>query len=320
MGSRDFLHELDEFRQLLEVVAGKLGIEPVLVEKDYWIMHCLYGLKQGGHDFYLKGGTTLSKGYGLINRFSEDIDIQITPPAGMTVHSKGNHNKSKHAQSRKQYYDHLAGSFAIPGITADRDTDFDDVGQYRSGGIRFNYKTLFDSTPDLKNGILLEVGFAQVAPYRCMDFTSWAFDQAIASGAAVCDNRACGIPCYEPGYTLAEKLAAVAKKYRQYQNGDPLPTNFMRHYYDIHRLLEDGAVLEFAASGDFDTHVSECFTKTDLATPIEQNQAFLLDDEKTFNAFRDQYVLKKSLYYKGQPDFGEVIDTIRNWLKERCDR
>jgi predicted transcriptional regulator of viral defense system len=61
-------------------VAEEKGIAPALVEKDYWITHCLYGLQQLGLKFELKGGTSLSKGYGIIHRFSEDIDIRIEPP------------------------------------------------------------------------------------------------------------------------------------------------------------------------------------------------------------------------------------------------
>ena len=52
----------------------------MLVEKDYWIMHCLWGLQAQGFQFELKGGTSLSKGFGVIHRFSEDIDIRIEPP------------------------------------------------------------------------------------------------------------------------------------------------------------------------------------------------------------------------------------------------
>lgn len=69
-----FLHEHEDFRDLLLITAEKEQIDPVLVEKDYWIMHILYGLKQLGYDFALKGGTSLSKGYKIIDRFSEDID------------------------------------------------------------------------------------------------------------------------------------------------------------------------------------------------------------------------------------------------------
>src|ERR1039457_7538354 len=70
----EFLHERRDFGQLIAIVAEQRGIEPTLVEKDYWIMHCLWGLQAQGFHFELKGGTSLSKGFGIIHRFSEDID------------------------------------------------------------------------------------------------------------------------------------------------------------------------------------------------------------------------------------------------------
>lgn len=81
----DFLHNHPDFSDLLRIVAVEKGIDPALVEKDYWIMHCLYGLQKLGLSFELKGGTSLSKGYTVIHRFSEDIDIRITPPKGTTA-------------------------------------------------------------------------------------------------------------------------------------------------------------------------------------------------------------------------------------------
>ena len=73
----NYLHNHKEFNTLLRIVGAELNIEPGLIEKDYWIMHVLYGLKQQGYQFELKGGTSLSKGYGIIHRFSEDIDVSI---------------------------------------------------------------------------------------------------------------------------------------------------------------------------------------------------------------------------------------------------
>lgn len=58
-------HDSPDFADLLAVVARKEAIDPGLVEKDYWIMHCLSGLQQLGFTFELKGGTSLCKGYGL---------------------------------------------------------------------------------------------------------------------------------------------------------------------------------------------------------------------------------------------------------------
>lgn len=76
----DYLHNHKDFAALLRIVGNVLNIESILVEKDYWIMHILYGLKQLNFNFELKGGTSLSKDYNIINRFSEDIDIPIKPP------------------------------------------------------------------------------------------------------------------------------------------------------------------------------------------------------------------------------------------------
>ena len=70
----EFLHERYDFAQLLAVVANDRALDPVLVEKDYWMMHGLWGLQDQGFVFELKGGTSLSKGFGVVHRFSEDID------------------------------------------------------------------------------------------------------------------------------------------------------------------------------------------------------------------------------------------------------
>ncbi len=80
MSVKTFLHELTNFGDLIGAVSREKSILPQLIEKDYWIMHSLYGLQQQGFDFELKGGTSLSKGYRIIERFddtapNEDIDI-----------------------------------------------------------------------------------------------------------------------------------------------------------------------------------------------------------------------------------------------------
>lgn len=132
----DFLHARRDFEQLLRLVADERGLDPVLVEKDYWIMHCLWGLQAQGFQFELKGGTSLSKGFGVIHRFSEDIDIRIEPPAGMDVKTGRNQDKPAHVVSRRAYYDELTARICIPGIdSVERDTQFDD-DKMRSAGIR----------------------------------------------------------------------------------------------------------------------------------------------------------------------------------------
>ena len=174
----DFLHNHPEFAELIRIVAQERGVDPALVEKDYWIMHCLYGLQQLGLKFELKGGTSLSKGFQIINRFSEDIDIRIEPPAGRDVKTGRNQDKPAHVRSRANFYDWLAETIRINGIEkVERDMAFDTRDMF-SAGIRLFYKPSTKAMEGLKPGVLLEVGFDDVTPNTAKDISSWLYDHA----------------------------------------------------------------------------------------------------------------------------------------------
>ena len=160
-----FLHELHDFKDLLLVTSGEKKILNQLIEKDYWIMHCLFGLKRLDLKFELKGGTSLSKGYGIIERFSEDIDVHIEPPQEMDVKTGKNHTKPAHIESRRKFYDWLAHErIKMPGIVKiERDTEFDNE-KLTSAGIRLIYDSHFPSLDGIKPWVLLEVGFDDTTP------------------------------------------------------------------------------------------------------------------------------------------------------------
>src|ERR1700730_518066 len=234
--SADFLHNHPQFPELIRIVAQQRGIDPALVEKDYWIMHCLYGLQQLGLTFELKGGTSLSKGFQIINRFSEDIDIRIEPPKDQDVKTGRNHDKPVHIQSRRDFYEWLAKSIRINGIDkVERDTAFDNK-TLMSAGIRLFYKTHAKALDGLKPGVLLELGFDDVTPNTRKDISSWLYDYA-ADKVGIIDNRAKGVACYDPGYTFVEKLQTISTKCQQQQEKGASPVDFMRHYYDVYALL-----------------------------------------------------------------------------------
>jgi predicted nucleotidyltransferase component of viral defense system len=67
------------FSDAIRAASEHLRINPVFVEKDYWITLVLNKLSKTkfANETVFKGGTSLSKGFGLINRFSEDVDIAI---------------------------------------------------------------------------------------------------------------------------------------------------------------------------------------------------------------------------------------------------
>jgi hypothetical protein len=217
--SSKYLHELKDFPDLLRILEKESGIPAYIIEKDYWIMHVLYGLTQQGFEFELKGGTSLSKGFGIIDRFSEDIDIHIKPPKDIEVNSNPKNIKDKAVQSRKDYYDHLAHTINIDGIiSVARDVAFDNLATYNSGGIRLLYNSHTEAMGGVKEGILLEAGFDTVTPNEQRTISSWAYERAVATtGIEIIDNRAIDIACYHPGYTFVEKLQTIATKFRQEQ-------------------------------------------------------------------------------------------------------
>ena len=309
----DYLHNHSEFAELLRIVAREKSINQTLVEKDYWIMHCLYGLQQMNLTFELKGGTSLSKGYGLIQRFSEDIDIRIEPPAHRNVKIRRNQTKPAHIQSRKEFYDWLSTIIKINGIDkVERDKNFDDPKYFRSGGIRLRYQSYKEPLKGLKDGILLEVGFDNITPNDPRDISSWAYDFA-ADKVEIIDNRAKQVACYHPGYTLVEKLQAISTKYRQQQQTKVFPKNFMRHYYDVYCLLQSSDLQNFIGTPEYQEHKEKRFRQGDNLV-IAENEAFLLSNPETYQTYEQAYQETGTLYYQNQPKFRDIITMFRMYV------
>jgi len=313
-----YLHDMPTFKEFIEATARELGgIDPVLVEKDYWIMHCLWGLKVQGFEFYMKGGTSLSKGFGIIDRFSEDIDIMITPPGDLGVKTGRNHMKEAHIESRSKYYDYLRDKIKIDGlIEVVRDKEFDD-DKMRNGGLRLMYPTNYESIPDLKDGILLEVGFDKVHPNKEVDITSWLMDKTKKLNRLdkFKDNTAIKISCYLPEYTFVEKLQTISRKYRLQQLSGDLPTNFMRHYYDIYQLLDEQVVLDFIGCEDYLAHKDYKF-KTTEEKDLTKNDAFIIKDTDTRAIFEKAFKATEGLYYRDRPTLVEILKRIEVFLEK----
>jgi len=306
-----YLHHHGDFKDLILIVSEEKGIDPVLIEKDYWVMQGLYGLQQAGYRFELKGGTSLSKGYQVIDRFSEDIDIHIHPPVHLGINENPKNTNPNNIKKRLDFYDRLAEELNIDGfIEIKRDTTYDDTRYYRSGGIRLYYPTFFAALPGVKDGVLLEVGFDTVNPNRPLDISSWALDKAAASGISLIDNQARDILCYDLRYTFVEKLQTILTKYRVMEETGHTQVNFLRQYYDIYQLLQLSEVQDFLGSAEYQKHKHHRFPKAELEIPVKENQAILLENSEIRTHLKSLYQNSKGLYYSGQPDFDQMIAFI----------
>lgn len=308
-----YLHQHPDFADLISIVANYQKINDLaLVEKDYWIMHCLYALQKQGFQYELKGGTSLSKAYQIIDRFSEDIDICIHPSQDLELKTGTHHNKPVHIEARDHFYQDLCNTISIDGIVSVvRDHEFDDE-KLRSAGIRLHYNSYTPYMTGIKDGILLEVGFDNVTPYQLCDISSWLYDFA-HDKADIIDNRALQVACYHPAYTFVEKLQAISTKYRKKQETGAFPKNFIRHYYDVYKLLEMTEVQDFIGTETYHAYKNERFPKADNII-IADNDAFILHKLETQKIFADAYNAASALYYREHPPFDVIMRRIAEWL------
>jgi hypothetical protein len=305
-----FLHELPDAKDLFLVISAERNIEPSIVEKDYWVMHALWGLQQQQYNFELKGGTSLSKGYNIINRFSEDIDVQVHPEPGSNIKTGRNHDKPAHIQGRRDFFDGIAEKLSIPGLTFERDHEFDDK-KMRSAGIRGLYTSYFEPIQDLKEGILFEMGFDKTTPYEEKKISSWAYDKTKKMEINVINNCAENVKCYCREYTFVEKLQTISTKYRKNKKeGNDSPVNFIRHYYDIYMLLDVERVAKFIGTDEYKSYKQKKFAQAD-ELDISKNLAFQLTGPEEIKKFSELYNKKSEIYFKGSLQFEDILNKIK---------
>lgn len=304
-----FLHQLSNAQQLFEIVADEQGLLPDIIEKDYWLMHCLWGIQQQGYQFELKGGTSLSKGFGIIERFSEDIDIQIHPSDDSVKIGK-NHDKPAHIESHRKFFDDTTKHLNIAGLMFERESSFDDQsGKMRGAGIKAVYSSFFYGNNSLKSGVILELGFDQTTPFELCDITSWAYEKAASLNLSIIDNRAKSIPCYCPEYTFVEKLQTISTKFRLEQENKMMPVNFLRHYYDIYKLLDNARVKKFIGTDEYVKHKQQRFRAQDELM-IKNNPAFIISNPVIRERYSDEFKKKSAIYFGKQPTFDEILERI----------
>ncbi len=309
MKKKLFLHQHPDFKDICEVARERYKASIQIVEKDYWVMHAIWSLANSGYKFELKGGTSLSKGWKLISRFSEDVDIHIHPPKDLKVYSGRNHDKASHKESRSQFYNWLVDNLKIDGaLSITRDLAWEDH-DIRNCGIAIEYPSVFDKSSIIKPHILLEVGFAQVEPNEMLSISSWVNDIAESAQLDVVDNRAKNIKCYLPEYTFVEKLSAISKKFKQQQENKILPQNFIRHYYDVYQLLGTDRIQKFIGTKEYFEHKEKMF-KDAAEIFLNNDQAFLLEDLETRKLYEQTYINKEGLYYSERPTFEEILARI----------
>jgi predicted nucleotidyltransferase component of viral defense system len=246
-----------EFGPTIDAAGERLGISPTAVEKDYWVSEVLRVMaSEFAGDFILKGGTSLSKGYRLIQRFSEDIDILVLP---------GSRGRDATDKLMKRMSDRAAAGV---GGTATRFGEAE-TGRHRSYDI--HYPTLRSATDLIRTSVLLEMGVRGGAePSDSMAIGYVLGDVLAEAGTDLSDFSDLGpfeVVVLHPGRTLLEKLVGVHAEARRLA-ADPFRAadrRTGRHFYDIYELLADQPVRDLLADRSAVERILEEVAATTLA-------------------------------------------------------
>ncbi|MFC1539913.1 nucleotidyl transferase AbiEii/AbiGii toxin family protein [Gemmatimonadota bacterium] len=312
-----FPHRDPEFANLISIVAAKTGLGEAIIEKDYWVTHTLWALHQLPLEIWFKGGTSLSKGFGLISRFSEDIDLRIEP-GSETPLSRITNWKSKNAgvvRKRRDYFDALLHILDIPDATGiASQIGFDD--QARGALYLIEYPGAFQHLlPDgLRPYIQLEVGYARVEPSVERPLSSFIHDWLEDAGQldAFRDNRPRQVLCVHPIVTLIEKIDAIIRRYPR-EPFDPAP--FVRHYEDAANIID--AISELPPlSTPVSSLLAEMLEERQIhRLPVADESAFLLDDHSRLQVLNRHYKSIAPMFWNKRRNLESACSTILGWIR-----
>lgn len=98
------------------------------------------------------------------------------------------------------------------------------------------------------------------------------------------------------------------------QKNKTIPVNFLRHYYDIYKLLENEHVLKFIGSDEYIAHKKQRFPDSDESN-IMKNSAFTMPDQNVRNLYSEEFKQKSAIYFGKQIEFKEVLDKISQYIQ-----
>lgn len=327
-------------RAICEQAQDKLGLPPATIEKDFWVcwtLKKLFELPEWGSRLTFKGGTSLSKGWALIERFSEDIDIVISreglglggdmaPDRAPSTKQMRKRLKAWKAASQQCVNESLlpllekAISRKMPSELSWRlhpDPD-DPDGQT----LLLAYPTAFaDRTAYLEQVVKIELGArSDTEPTQDIDIHPYLedafpnlFPQSHTTIRTVSPHRT----FWEKALLLHEETFRPPEKKRK--------ARMARHYYDLYRLIKAGIGGE--AAGDLELfdritahrQVYFRFTWVDYDTMRPGGLRLVPPEEQLVIWKSDYSAMKDEMLFGKPPEFEEMIQTVRAFQEEFND-
>ena len=246
-----------ERSDLFRVAAAEMGLEPAIVEKDFWVCYLLDHLfhrSECKDSIVFKGGTSLSKAFGLIERFSEDVDLildwqLIGYGLNEPWEERSNTKQEKFKLETIERTDDFLANTLVPSLKAGLSAELGIDADVRMGDaeetVLFAYPRLFTSGAAL-DVVRLEIGplaaWTPSQPTAVMPYIAELHPQLFASPSTT-------VATAVPERTFWEK-ATILHQEANRPEGKAMPRRYARHYYDMYKLGQSDVAKRAIAQSD----------------------------------------------------------------------
>ena len=227
------LFEHPDFEQAILEAAEHFrarNLRQAIIEKDYYVTEALRVIANtSGSKVIFKGGTSLAKGWNLIQRFSEDIDIFLDPTAFQPVLGKNAIDREL-----KKLRDAIGQHPALSFVENESQT----IGGFGRND-RFSYIQRFGGPGEVANRVLLEAGTASgrepSATVELRSYLSEFLEEKKQSLGAEDEGRFF-LRLLHFRRTFVEKMFAIHSKIELFKRDKQPLGSYARHYYDLFHL------------------------------------------------------------------------------------
>jgi hypothetical protein len=300
------------FKQAIQFTSDQLNIPAIFIEKDYWVTYALNIIFHSpvGNDTIFKGGTSLSKCYDLIDRFSEDIDLVVLRREGETDSKL----KNKIREIGKTV-ETVLPEIKVEGLTVKK-------GMNRKTAHTYN-KEFNGDFGQVRDTIILEatwLGYHE--PYETKTINSFVGKMMLNNKQEKLAQKYGLLPfdirVLEPTRTICEKIMSLVRFSYGENPIDDLKKK-VRHTYDLHQLLQQEDICIFFQSDGFEKMLLKV-ANDDVASFRNNNQwlshhpnesLFFSKLEEVWNELKETYNGDfRNLVYGILPEEKDVLSTL----------
>lgn len=233
------------FRQAVQATAVQINIPEIYVEKDYWVVYALHAIFTHpiGKETVFKGGTSLSKCFGLINRFSEDVDLVM-----MRQNDETDNQMKRKISTISKLIGDILPEIPLQDITNKK-------GMLRKTAHTYA-KQFGGNYGQVRDVIIVEAGWlGYYEPNQTKSVHTFIYDMMQSTKQQIVAEEYGLLPfellVLDPKRTLCEKIMSLVRFSYTSQPIEDLNSK-IRHFYDLHQLLQDEELVKFFKSKNFD--------------------------------------------------------------------